>query len=66
MIREDEVAIVLLWRAYTAGRAIEKHTYLEFLDARINTHSRWRRISVFEILDVLTNLPDEEAQRESA
>jgi hypothetical protein len=65
MTREDEAAIVAAWRAYTAGHPVEKDTYLEFLDARVATNARWRRVSVFEILDLLTNLP-ESGQRRSA
>ncbi len=66
MTREDEAAIATAWRAYTMGRAVEKTIYLDFIDTRVRTDARWRRLSVFEILDVLTNLPPEAEQRESA
>ncbi len=67
MSREDEAAIAAAWSAYIAGRNVDKDAYLDFIDARIRTHARWRRISVFEILDVLTNCPPGDLlQRESA
>ncbi|NJN53196.1 MAG: hypothetical protein HC809_17015 [Gammaproteobacteria bacterium] len=66
MSREDEAAIVAAWLAYTAGRGVDKHTYLDFIDTRVKMHARWRRVSVFEILDVLTNLPERARQRQTA
>ena len=67
MTRDDEAAISLAWRAYTAGRPIDGRTYLEFLDSRIRTQSRFEQLSVFEILDVLANCdPEPQARRESA
>ena len=67
MTKDDEAAVALAWRAYTAGRPIDARTYLEFLDARIRTQDRFAQLSVFEILDVLANCdPEPQAQRESA
>jgi len=67
MTKEEEAAIALAWRAYTAGRRIDARTYLEFVDARIRSQTRFERLSVFEILDVLANCdPEPEARRESA
>jgi len=66
MNREDEAAIVTAWRAFIAGKTVDRRAYLDFLDTRVRPQARFRGLSVFEVLDVLVNAPEPEARRESA
>ena len=66
MTRDEEAAIVTAWHAYVEGRAVDRRVYLDFLDTRIRTQARYRRLSVVEVLDHLLTAPEPEARREAA
>jgi hypothetical protein len=66
MTREEESAVIAAWRAFTAGRPVDRRTHLEFVDTRIRTQARFRRLSVFEVLDVIVNAEPAPENRASA
>jgi hypothetical protein len=61
MSRDEEAAVIAAWRVFTAGRTIDRRTYLDFVHTRVYTHARFRRLSVFEILDAIVNAEPETA-----
>jgi hypothetical protein len=66
MSRDEEIAVIAAWRAFTAGRVVERRTYLEFIDVRIRAQPGLRRLSVFEVLDVVVNADPPPENRASA
>lgn len=59
MTRDEEAAVIAAWRAFIAGRAIDRRAYLDFIHTRVYTNARFRRLSVFEVLDAIVNAEPE-------
>ena len=62
MSRDEEAAVIAAWRIFTAGRAPDRRMYLDFIHTRIHPSARFRRLSVFEVLDTIVNAEPETTQ----